>query len=255
MRKLLFTGAAASHIPRLAGCAILDLILPPHCPGCGEPVHETQTLCASCWQELTFLTGPACQICGIPFDDMAQDRGREICAQCTRYPPPYRQARAALDYNAASKSLILPFKHADRHELAMIQAKWLLQAGSELLDRSDMLIPVPLHNWRLFKRRYNQAGLLAAKLTQLSHIQSAYQILLRHRATINQGRFGPTGRRRNVRGAFWVPEPKKRQLDGKSVLLVDDVMTTGATVSECARVLKRAGARHVDVLTVARVER
>ena len=245
----------AVHILRLVGRRTLDLILPPHCAGCGAPVREAQTLCASCWQELHFLTGPACQICGIPFNEKMQNSGREICAQCTRYPPPYRRARAALEYNGASKALILPFKHADRHELAMIQAKWLLQAGPELLDHPDMLIPVPLHNWRLFKRRYNQAALLVAKLTQLTHIQGAYQILLRHRTTVNQGRFGRTGRRRNVRGAFRVPEPGKRRVDGKTVLLVDDVMTTGATVSECARVLKRAGARHVDVLTVARVER
>ena len=247
--------AVVSHIMRSVGRAALDLILPPHCHGCGEPVHDAQTLCVSCWRELVFLTGPACQICGIPFDEKAQSKSKEICAQCTRYPPAYRQARAALDYNSASKSIILPFKHADRHELAMLQAKWLLQAGSELLDRSDVLVPVPLHNWRLFKRRYNQAALLVAKLTQLSHVQGEYQTLLRRRATVNQGRFGRTGRRRNVRGAFWVPEPRKRRVDGKTVLLVDDVMTTGSTVSECARVLKRAGARYVDVLTVARVER
>lgn len=232
---------------------LIDMLLPPSCPGCGVQVGEPQTLCADCWGALTFLGRPCCDACGHPFDYEVADR--TLCGGCARERPPFGRARAALLYDDGARDLVLAFKHADRTETTMVFAKWMANAGRELLDGADVIVPVPLHWTRLFQRRYNQAALLAHGLGRLSETKVLADALIRKRKTPSQGRLGRLARARNVQGAF-KPNPRQRaHLKGKRVLLVDDVYTTGATLRASAKVLKRSGAAGVDVLVLARVVR
>jgi ComF family protein len=179
--------------------------------------------------------------------------GDSRCALCIARPPPFARARAALLYDDGCRGLILSFKHGDRTDLAPVFARWLARAGAELLGDADLLVPVPLHRWRLFHRRYNQSALLARLLARTSGVPMLPDLLIRHRATPSQGGLGRRGRVRNVAGAFALHSRLARRADGRRVLLIDDVHTTGATLGECARLLRRAGAARVDVLTLARV--
>jgi ComF family protein len=234
---------------RLAGAA-LDLLLPPRCLKCGIAVTVAHALCPACWRGITFLAAPCCACCGLPFD---YELGPEaLCGACARELPPYTRARAALRYDEESRRLILAFKHGDRLQLAPALAGWMRRAGAGLLAEAHVIVPVPLHWTRLFARRYNQAAVLAHALAAEGPPVLA-DALLRRRRTPSQGKRNAAARRRNVAGAFAVHPD--RSVGGKRVLLIDDVLTTGATVGECARVLKRAGAADVDVLTLARTVR
>lgn len=175
------------------------------------------------------------------------------CAAHARATVRPLRARAALLYDDASKSFILRFKHADKIDTAMLLAKWLAQAGAEFLGDADVLVPVPLHWTRLFSRRFNQAALLAQALARVTETAVAVDALARHKKTPSQGRLGVKARARNVQGAFRVPPKRRPQVKGKRVVLVDDVYTTGATVRAATKVLLRAGAERVDVVTLARV--
>jgi ComF family protein len=233
------------------GRLLLDAVLPPRCLACGAGVAEPGALCAACWPALSFLTPPCCACCGYPFE---YDPGAgALCAACIASPPPYRRARAALRYDEASRGLILAFKHGDRTEMAPAFARWL--AGAAELSEIDLIAAVPLHWRRLFARRYNQAALLALGLGRLSGKPVLPDLLRRRRATESQGHLGALARERNVAGAFAVNPARAGALPGARVLLVDDVMTSGATVIACSRVLLRAGAAAVDVAAVARVVR
>jgi ComF family protein len=234
-----------------AGRLLLDAVLPPRCLGCGAAVAEPGALCATCWPGLSFITPPWCARCGYPFD---YDPGPDaLCAGCIASPPPYRRGRAALRYDEASRRLVLAFKHGDRTEMAPALTRWL--AGAADLSAIDLIAAVPLHWRRLFVRRYNQAALLALGLARLAGKPAIPDLLLRRRATPSQGHLGALARRRNVAGAFAVNPVRRPALAGRRVLLVDDVMTSGATVAACSRVLLREGAAAVDVLAVARVIR
>jgi len=236
---------------RRAASALIDLLLPPRCLSCGATVGAAGTLCARCWRDITFLGAPCCACCGLPFEfDLA---GAVLCGQCARAHPIFDRARAAMRYDEASRKLILAFKHGDRLHLAPAFGLWLRRAGSELVADADIAVPVPLHWTRLFARRYNQAAVLAHALHDAGGPAVGADWLVRRRRTPSQGKRNAAGRERNVRAAFTVKPG--RDVRGKRVLLVDDVFTTGATVSECARVLRRAGARAVDVLTLARTVR
>lgn len=230
---------------------VLDVVLPPTCAGCNAIVAEPDTLCADCWGVLSFLGQPCCTACGHPFDYAVPDL--TLCGPCTRDRPPYRHARAALLYNDASRDFILRFKHADKTDTAGLLAKWLALAGGDVLADADVLVPVPLHWTRLWARRYNQAALLAQALGNRTGIAVSVDALVRRKRTPSQGRFGLKGRVRNVRGAFAVPPKRVRVVQGQRVVMIDDVYTTGATVKSAAKVLIRAGALSVDVLTLARV--
>jgi ComF family protein len=214
-------------------------------------VTATGTLCAGCWRTITFLGAPCCACCGLPFDF---DLGAAAqCGACTREPPPFRRARAALRYDEQSRRLVLAFKHGDRLHLAPPFGMWMRRAGAELLAEADLLVPVPLHWTRLFARRYNQAALLAHAIHAAGGPTVGADVLLRRRRTPSQGKRNRAARERNVRGAFAVKPG--RDVRGKRIVLIDDVLTTGATVGECAKALRRAGAREVDVLTLARTVR
>lgn len=229
----------------------LDLVLPPRCLACGVTVGAVGTLCPSCWRGITFLGAPRCACCGYPF---AFDLGEGgLCGACAAHTPPYDRARAAMRYDDASRNLVLALKHGDRLHLAPALAQWMRRAGAELLGDADWLVPVPLHWTRLFARRYNQAAVLAQALARAGAPPVAAECLIRRRRTPSQARKNAAARRRNVAGAFRVRKPG--EVRGKRIVLIDDVLTTGATVEECARALKRAGAARVDVLALARTVR
>ena len=239
------------------GRAVLDAVLPPLCLGCNEIVGAPGALCTVCWQGFSFISAPHCACCGTPF---AEDLGAEaLCVACLAHRPRYHRARAALVYDDGSRRLVLPFKHGDRTDIARACGGWMARAGAELLASADLVAPVPLHWRRLFVRRYNQALLLARIVVRTAaparDLHLAPDLLRRRRWTGSQAGLKATERRRNVREAFDVHPKWQTAVTGKTVLLIDDVLTTGATVEACARALERAGAKRVDVLTLARVIR
>ncbi len=236
----------------LAG-ATLNALLPPRCLGCGVTVERPGLLCSGCWEGIDFLGPPLCRACGYRFE---VDPGPEtLCAACSRQRPAFDRARAVMAYDAASKPLVLGFKHADRTEGAPAFAAWLARAGDELIAEADVIAPVPLHPLRLFARRYNQAALLANALGRTSGLPVLPDLLLRRRHTPPQGQLSPPARRRNVAGAFALKPGRAQTVRARRILLVDDVMTTGATAEACAGVLRRGGAGGVDLLALARVLR
>ncbi|MDE2230077.1 MAG: ComF family protein [Alphaproteobacteria bacterium] len=236
---------------RRAGTALLDLLLPPRCLKCGAEIGGGGALCAPCWHGIAFLQPPCCARCGLPFEvELGADA---VCGACARDTPIYARARAAMRYDEASRSLVLAFKHGDKLQLAPALGLFMRRAGAELLGTCDVVVPVPLHWTRLFARRYNQAAVLAHALAAGGGPPVEADLLQRRRRTPSQGRSGRAERRRNVRGAFALKSG--RSVAGRRVLLVDDVLTTGATVTACARVLLDSGASAVDVLTLTRTVR
>lgn len=236
-----------------AGRAALDAVLPPRCLATGRPVDRPGALDPAVWRAIDFLGEPHCLRCGRPFEF---DVGEPVlCGACIRRAPAYDRARAVMAYDEASRPLVLAFKHGDRTDAAPWLAAWMGRAGAVLLADADLICPVPLHRWRLARRRYNQSALLAAVLGRRAGVPVVHDLLARRRRTPGQGGLSRVQRRRNVAGAFVVRPRHRQRLAGRRVLLVDDVMTTGATVDACARTLRRAGAAAVDVLTLARVVR
>ena len=237
-----------------AGRGALDFLFPPLCIACRAIVNEPGNLCPSCWQNVEFLDGPCCACCGLPFE---LDPGPGTrCAGCVANPPAFDSARAVMRYDDKSREPILAFKHADRLDLVPGFARWLARTGRPVLDEIDVIIPVPLHPRRLFSRRYNQSAELARALGGLARKPVAMRLLRRTRPTPSQGEMpSAKARRRNMQGAFRVLSGAKAALEDRAVLLIDDVFTTGATVEACARALKRAGAKKVHVLALARVVR
>ncbi|MFO1128961.1 MAG: ComF family protein [Rhodospirillales bacterium] len=248
--------AALPRAGRLAGRAgrlLLDLLVPPQCLACGETMMSEQALCAGCWQSLRFIGRPLCQVCGIPLD--FELGGGAVCGGCARRRPRYLRARAALVYDDASRPLILAFKNADRTDAAPAFAGWMVRAGDTVLDGADGLVPVPLHWSRLFARRYNQAALLAAAIGRLTGLPVCPDALIRTRRTEKMRAMGARARSRNVAGAFAARPRAGRWLVGRTIVLVDDVMTTGATIDGCVAALLAGGARQVSVLALARTVR
>lgn len=240
-----------SLLRRLAWGAI-DLVLPPRCLACGTEIDDPLGLCADCWSELRFLGAPCCRCCGFPLPHTSIDA--PLCAGCSRESPEYDRARAALRYDGRSGGLILRFKRGGRLEGVPLFARWMHAAGEELFADTDLIIPVPIHRWRLLRRGFNQSAMLAKRLSALADRPWSPGILLRRRATRSQQGLGAAARQQNVNSTtFQVRHPER--VAGARILLVDDVLTTGATVSACTTVLRRAGATAVDVLTLARVVR
>ncbi|MFO1152506.1 MAG: ComF family protein [Rhodospirillales bacterium] len=236
-----------------AGRLLLDLLVPPQCLACGETMTTPQALCGRCWPQLRFIGRPMCAVCGIPLEF---DLGREaVCGACARRRPRYARACAALVYDGASRPLILAFKNSDRTDAAPAFARWMTRAGGGVLEEADGLVPVPLHWTRLFARRYNQAALLAAAIGRLTSIPVHPDALLRTRRTDKMRLMGASARARNVAGVFATRASARAWLHGRSIVLVDDVMTTGATTDGCVGALLAAGARQVSVLTLARTVR
>ncbi|SCA57380.1 putative phosphoribosyl transferase [Candidatus Terasakiella magnetica] len=226
---------------------VLDLLLPPRCVSCQKMVVEHKTLCLDCWEEAKFITAPFCKCCGLPFEIEVAEGA--ICLHCAKRRPPFKAARTVFPYDDFSRQLVLAFKHGDRTDLAPVFAAWMKRAAPDLIEQSDVIVPVPLHWRRLGKRRYNQAGLLAGELAKMKGIQHQPHLLKRVRHTPPQGLLSRMARQKNLQGAFVA----SHEVADKSILLIDDVLTTGATVLNCTKVLLQAGARDVRVLTLARV--
>jgi len=246
------TNIALPNLRRWAERA-LGAVLPARCLGCGLVVERPGALCPACWRGIDFLAPPLCACCGMPFELDPGEGAR--CGACLAQPPSFGRARAVFRYSEASRALILGFKHGDRLHGTRAFAAWMARAGAELIADASLIVPVPLHWTRLFMRRYNQAALLANALAAASGVPAIPDLLIRKRRTPSQGRLNRTERRRNVHGAFVPLRRAARRLEGASVLLVDDVFTTGATVEACAKALLAGGAARVDVLTLARVVR
>ncbi len=229
----------------------VDLILPPRCPVNGDVVDAPGMISADLWAELEFISYPLCCNCGIPFDVGGDEE--VSCLKCLTGNNYFDSGRSALRYNDASRSLILDFKHGDKMHVAKVFIPWLIKAGRGMFDDADILIPVPLHPFRLLVRRYNQAAILAYGVSKVCDVPYNPFILKRIRPTESQGRLGSDARMRNVSRAFDVAYKYKNKLVGRHVVLIDDVYTSGATLNECARVLKKYGVESVKVLTIARV--
>ena len=251
------TGATLpAHLKRAAGAALnvfratLDLALPQLCAACREPV-EGKGLCPACWSKLSFITRPYCERLGIPF---VYDPGPGILSmEAIADPPAYNRARAAVRFDEISRALVHALKYGDRLDLAPMMGRWISNAGRELLAETDALVPVPLHWRRQWARRFNQSAMLAAAVAKETGVPIAFGALKRIKATAQQVGLSQTERATNIQGAFKVPEDGKAAVAGRRLVLVDDVLTSGATVEGCARALLRSGAANVDVLVFARV--
>lgn len=229
---------------------IVDLLLPARCLICGAET-AADGLCPDCWRGVRFIGPPLCERCGSPLE---YDVGSgAVCGACLAQPPRWSRSRSVFVYDDAGRSMILSLKHADATHAAPVFARWMARAGAEPLRDADLLVPVPIHRRRLFARRYNQSALLAIELSRITGIRAAPAALVRRRPTPTQGGLSRSERLRNVAGAFGVREPEIVQ--GRRVVVIDDVLTTGATIGECAKALLEAGATRVDALTVARAVR
>ena len=239
-------GGVLGHAAKLT----LDIALPTLCVSCREPVHG-EGVCAACWSKLSFIAPPYCPRLGIPF---VYDPGPDMLSmEAIASPPAYQRARAAVRYDEVARTLVHALKYQDRTDLAPTMGRWMARAGRELLDGADMLIPVPLHWRRAWHRRYNQSGALARAIEHHSGVRLKSELLRRIRRTEQQVGLSRTQRASNVQGAFQVASDREAEVQGRRVILIDDVLTSGATIDACARALLRAKAAQVDALVFARV--
>jgi ComF family protein len=235
-----------SHAARLA----LDVALPTLCVACRDPV-EGEGVCANCWAKMSFIAPPFCPRLGIPF---VYDPGPDMLSmEAIASPPAYSRARAAVRYDDVARTLVHALKYQDRTDLAPAMGRWMARAGRELLDDAEVLVPVPLHWRRGWSRRYNQSGVLARVIERQTGVRLATEALRRIRPTEQQIGLSRPQRASNVQGAFKVASDRQSTIAGRRVVLIDDVLTSGATVDACARALLRAKAASVDVLVFARV--
>jgi ComF family protein len=251
---LLARGEAVVSVRRWIGQSFsyaADLVLPPVCIACRRPLASHDALCAGCWSGVKFIRPPLCDRLGIPLPfDIG---GKAISAQAAANPPVYDRARAVAHFDGVLRDLVHQFKYGDNHIARRLFGRWLLHAGHELLQDADLIVPVPLYRWRLLSRRFNQAAVLARELHALSGVAWDPLALVRKRRTASQVGLTSDQRRRNVRAAFAVPPERQPKVERRRIVLLDDVVTTGATAEACAAALKEAGAEAVDVLALGLV--
>ena len=240
-------------LQRLVG-ALVDTVYPPVCLTCDATVLEMGTLCAACWRDTAFISGLVCEHCGSEQPGHPSD-GPVICDDCLSHPRPWNRGRAVMAYGGAGRRLVLGLKYADRHDAVAPAAGWLLRATQPLLRADTIIAPVPLHRWRLFQRRYNQSALLAMALARRTERPCIPDLLRRVRTTGTQDGKSRDARFANVAGAFAAHPRHAARITGRHVLLIDDVMTSGATLSAATEACYLAGADAVDVAVLARVGR
>ncbi|MCB5174348.1 ComF family protein [Microvirga lenta] len=236
---------------RRAGASALALLYPPTCIACQAATGEAHALCAACWAGIRFIERPYCERLGTPF---AVDLGQPLLSPAAIADPPvFGRARAVAEYDGTASLLVHRLKYNDRLDLAPAMGTMIARAGTELLAEADVIVPVPLHRWRLWRRRFNQAMALAARVSSESGVPCDPFLLARVKRTRRQVGLTKAQRQENLQGAFRVPPEAKARLHGRRVLLIDDVLTTGATANAASRVLLRGGAASVDILAFARV--
>lgn len=229
------------------------LIFPPQCLSCGEPVQDDGGLCGPCWRDTPFILGLCCDLCGTPLpgaSDVAV-----TCDDCRARDRPWARGRAVMLYRDGGRRLVLGLKHADRLDLAPSMAGWMAARAGPLVHADTLVAPVPAHWWRLFRRRYNQAAVLSLGFAARIDRPVCPDLLVRHRATRVQDGMDPDARYANLADAITVMPRHRALVTGRRVLLVDDVMTSGATLDACARACLAAGAAEISVMVLARVTR
>ncbi|WP_246202786.1 ComF family protein [Sphingomonas lacunae] len=236
-----------------AAKGVVDAVLPPRCAACRVVTGGDGGFCADCWAKLDFLVGPACSRCDVPFD-IAQGEGA-MCGQCIADPPPYSRVHAPLVYGEVARSIVMRLKYGRRTGFARLMARMIAGAVQRVERAGDppLIVPVPLHRWRLWNRGFNQSAEVGRHLAHLTGWPMEVDALMRHRRTPPLRGLGRTARLRTVAGAFSARPEKRNLLAGRRVLLIDDVFTTGATAASCAKALIRAGAAAVEVAAFARV--
>jgi len=241
-------------LPRLSdiGRGLADLILPPLAHDSREATAAAG-LSPDAWSRVIFLEAPVCDGCGAAFEFDGGEFASERCAACLAQPYAFARARAACVYDEASRGLILKYKHGDQQQFSALFARWISRAASDLVAGADAVVPVPLHRMRLLSRRFNQAAEIARPLARTAGLDYLPDALVRTERTATQGGKSARGRRLNVKSAFAVTEAGARRIKGRRILLIDDVLTTGATGEACAKTLLAAGARAVDLAVIARV--
>lgn len=228
------------------------LLFPPRCTGCGALVESDFGLCPACWRDTPVIGGTVCDSCGAPL--LGQPDGFRLeCDDCMAMPRPWKDGRSALIYRDKARALVLALKHGDRPEVARLAATWLAYAARPLLRPNMLIAPVPLHRLRLLKRRYNQSALLAHALAGKTGLPVCPDLLQRCRATASQDGKTATERVQNLDGAIAVHPRRRHRLTARPILVIDDVMTSGATFAACTTALKEAGSGEVFVLALARV--
>lgn len=225
----------------------LEVVYPPHCAGCAGATGEAFGLCAGCWSQMPFIAQPYCARLGTPF---AVDYGAQMLSPAAiADPPKFDRARAVAVHTGLARELISRFKYGERLDLARMLGRMMAHAGQEILGDADLIIPVPMHRLRLWRRRYNQAALLAGIVANEARVELATDILLRVKRTKAQVGLRRSERRGNLVGAFALGPDGAGRIAGRRVVLIDDVRTTGSTLNACAHILRKAGASRIDVLT------
>lgn len=233
---------------------MLHAVFPPECLGCAARVEDAFAICGSCWADTPFILGAACDLCGTGLPGQTPAEGEVlICAECQRVPRAWDHGRAVFSYEGVGRKLVLSLKHGDRTDIARAAGPWLARAAHDLVQDNSLLVPVPLHWTRLAKRRFNQSALLAWSLARHCDAEVEPQALLRLRPTPTQEGRSFDARYQNVDEAI-IPHPRKGEaMKGRSVVLIDDVMTSGATLAIATEACRQAGAAKVCVLALARV--
>ncbi|MBC6438513.1 MAG: ComF family protein [Rhodobacteraceae bacterium] len=231
----------------------LHAIFPPECLCCGALVDQDYAICAGCWAETPFISGAACDSCGVPLPGTASETECLHCDTCLQIARPWDRGRAVFHYSGQGRALVLGLKHADRAEVARAAGPWMAAKAADLITDRSLVVPIPLHRWRLLRRRFNQSALLAHALARAAGIPVAPMALFRRRTTISQDGLGREARFQNLQDAI-IPHPRHGvALGGRDVILVDDVMTSGATFSAATEACFAAGAGNVCVIALARV--
>jgi ComF family protein len=233
---------------------IINFILPPRCLNCGKVINNDDALCVECLKKINFITAPYCKKCGKPLEhNISNDL---VCGEClnTTKRSCFRISRSAVIYDEFSKKIILDFKFASHIENKKLLANWMFLAGTDIWKKDcDVIIPVPMHFTRFFKRRYNQSAIIAKELSKLCKIDVMYDVLKKGKYTKPQIECTSKQRIKNLKDAFYIENSEK--IKGKRIVLIDDVYTTGSTLKECAKTLLKAGAKSVDTLTIAKVHK
>jgi ComF family protein len=266
MLKILDTGPSTVKKRLTQGLSfivkrIVSMLYPARCSSCRQFVSEGSWVCAECYRELVFITDPRCACCSLPFEyhvpnaSATQEAATLLCAECIQQPPLFAKASSILVYNDAAAKIIHSLKYQDNTHLATPLATWMMRMREEVLQHADYLIPVPMHRKRLFHRKYNQAALLAQALSKQCGIPTLLEALIRQHHTQSQAGLTRKQRLKNVRHATKIHPYYGQQVRNKYCVLIDDVMTTGATLQICTKLLLKAGAARVDIMTIARTVR